>query len=452
MTAERGSARAVLGAGAAVGTARVFSLICAAVQLPLLTGLLTPAEYSLVALAIAIATYFSLVTAEPMILAFQRYPGDTKDRSTYRYALSRTSLALTAGAVATLAVALAVGEWRTAVAVVGWGIGLAVVRLVSTAWLMWADPWRYSANLMVSTGVRTAGLVGLIVAGMDGALAIAVAGLASAAATLLLSPTVRGAAVLRRPPWTWQFGLHLASASLAVTVLTSAGLIMLPAFVSRTDVGRFAAMTQVATLTCGAVLGLLLTVAYPALRRLWDAGGETVAASRLAVLSEGCLALALAAVAVLAFGDSWIVRVVVGPGYLDGAILPALTLSTAFASMGQLSGWSHQFRFEAAVVSRRTWISAVVGVAITAAGAWTSGVAGASIGVMLGFLVYYLLLRRRTGLAPLLSFAAIVAAAGGAVVALVPGAVTEWIVCAVGAGGASLLLAHLLWRFRAKRR
>ncbi|WP_348788967.1 hypothetical protein [Leifsonia sp. NPDC080035] len=451
MTAERGSARSVLGAGAAVGTARVFSLVCAAVQLPLLTALLTPAEYSLVALAIAVSTYFSLVTAEPMILAFQRYPGSRDDRGTYRYALTRSSAALLGFGIAIVAVAIFIGEWRTALAIVGWGIGMAVTRLVSTAWLMWADPWRYAVNLMVSTGVRTAGLVGLIVVGVEGALAIAIAGVASALATLALSPKVRGVIAPRRPPWTWQFGMHLAAASLAVTVLTSASLVMLPAFVSKTEVGRFAAMTQIATLTCGAVLGLILTVAYPALRRLWDDGHRAVATTRLAFLAEVCLGCALGAIAVFTFGNFWIVRLVVGTDYLDGAIIPALTLGTALASMGQLSGWYHQFQFEAAVVSRRTWIAAVAGVVITAAGAWVLGTTGAAAGVTLGFLVYFLLLQWRTGLTPRLAYGAVAATAGCLLAALVPGELAEWLVCACSGIGAIVILGHLMWRLRAKR-
>jgi O-antigen/teichoic acid export membrane protein len=440
-----------VGAGAAVGTARVFSLVCTAIQLPLLTNFLSPSEYSQVALAIAISTYFTLVTAEPVTLAFQRFPGDRSDRGTYRYALTRSTFALILVGATTVGVALIFGQWKEALAVVGWGIGLAVVRLVSTAWLMWADPWRYAANLMLSTGVRTVGLVGLVIAGADASLAIAVAGLASAVATLIVSPRIRSVIPIRKPPWTWQFGVHLAAASLAVTILTSVGLVLLPFFVSRTEVGRFAAMTQLATLTCGAVLGLVSTVAYPALRRLWDEGHIQMTSARLAWLSELCLATALLAIAAFSAGEYWLPGVVVGRAYLDTAILPALVLSSALATMGQLSGWYHQFQFHAARVSRRTWGSAIVGVIATAAGAAIFGTAGAAVGGMLGFLVYYLALRWRTNLGPLLGVAAALLAASCVVVAFRPGPGVTAAVCIASALIGIAMGAHLVWRLRAQR-
>ncbi|MFF1571177.1 lipopolysaccharide biosynthesis protein [Leifsonia sp. NPDC058292] len=445
------STRAIVGAGAAVASARVFSLVCAAVQLPLLTNLLTPAEYSLVAVAIALSTYFSLVAAEPNILAFQRFPGERSDRRNYRYALTRTSLLLAGVGVVTVGVALGFGQWKIALAIVGWGCGIAVSRLVSTAWLMWAEPWRYSINLMLATGVRTAGLVVLIVVGTDGVIALAAAGMASAIAALVLSPKVLGVRALAQAPWPWRFGVHLAVASLAVTVLTNSALVMLPAFVSNSDVGRFAAMTQVATLTCGAVLGLALTVAYPALRRLWDADEVDATIARLDWLTEACLVTALAAIAVFTVGDYWVIHVVIGPGYVDGAIIPALTISTAFASMGQLSGWFHQFRFEAALVGRRTWASAIVGVVATAIGAWAYGTTGAAVGVALGFLTYYLVLRWRTPISTGMTAVACLVFVIAVVAAALPSAIVSLVVGLAAAVLAVGLGAHLAWRIRAQR-
>jgi len=440
------------GAGAAVATARVFSLVCTAVQLPLLTKLLSPSEYSLVALAIAISTYFTLVTAEPVTLAFQRFPGDRSDRGNYRYALTRSTLALILVGGATVGVALLFGQWREALAVVGWGIGLAVVRLVSTAWLMWADPWRYAANLMVSTGVRTAGLVGLVIAGVDPWLAIALAGLASAIATLVISPRVSGVARIGKPPWTWQFGVHLAMASLAVTLLTSIGLVTLPAFVTKTEVGRFAAMTQLATLTCGAVLGLVSTVAYPTLRKWWDEGQAELTSRRLIWLSELCLAAALVSIAAFSAGDYWLATAVVGPQYADGPLLPALLLSSALATMGQLSGWFHQFQFHAARVSRRTWASAAVGIVATVAGSGWFGITGTAVGGMFGFLVYYLVLRWRTKLGTGIAVAAVTIASACAAVALFPRSDLSAVVCIASAVSGLVVAAHLTWGLREDKR
>lgn len=442
------SRRVLLGSGAAVATARIFSLACTAVQLPILTKILAPSEYSVVALAIAVSTYFTLVTAEPVTLAFQRYPGDRTNRGTYRYALTRASAFLIIAGILLIITALVFGQWRAALAVIGWGIGLAVVRLVSTAWLMWADPWKYSANLMLSTGVRTLGLVGLVVIGVDPALSLAASGLASALATLAVSPRISRVTPIRKPPWSWKFGLHLASASLAVTILTSVGLLMLPLFVTKTAVGRFAATSQLATLTCGAVLGLISTVAYPALRRQWDTGHRRATTARLTWLSELCLAISLLSVAALTADHYWIPKVVVGDKFVAGNILPALVLSSALASMGQLSGWSHQFELNASRVSQRTWLSAIFGLITTAAGAAAFGIDGAAVGAMSGFLAYFLVLRWRTDLAPALGVATMTIAAGCGAVALLPASRFE---IAVPVASALLGLAaagHVIWRLR----
>jgi O-antigen/teichoic acid export membrane protein len=422
--------------------------------LPLLTNLLTPAEYSLVALAIAAATYFSLIAADPITLAFQRFPGDRDDRGAYRYALTRVAVFLVAlGGIAVL-LSLVFGFWEAIVAIVGWGIGLAVTRLISMAWLMWAEPWKYSANLILSTAIRTIGVVALVYSGVDGALAVGIAGLASAVAALCISPRIRGTRRILRAPWSWRFGVHLALASLAGTLLTSAGLIMLPLFVGSTQVGQFAAMTQLATLTCGALLGLVLTVAYPALRRMWDEGKAHEAAERIEWLTTLCLAVALLTTAAFSAGGYWLPALVVGDSFLDVRILPILVLSTCFASMGQLSSWFHQFKFEAFTVSRRTWISATFGILATAVGSWLFGITGAAVGVAIGFLVYYLVLRFRTGLGIPAAFISVFACAGAISISTAPtsGGVATAVTCAVSALTGVVLSGYLAWRLLLARR
>ena len=69
-----------------------------------------------------------------------------------------------------------------------------------------------------------------------------------------------------------RFGLNLAIASLAYAALSNGSLLLLSSFTTSGVVGQYAAMSQVAALTSGAVSGLLFTMSYPRLRLAWDKG------------------------------------------------------------------------------------------------------------------------------------------------------------------------------------
>jgi O-antigen/teichoic acid export membrane protein len=400
---------ALLRSGSAVAFARLFSLVCAAVQLPLLTNLLSPGEYSAIAIAIAIATYFNLLSAEPIILGFERFPGTKSDRLNYRYAMSRTLLHVGVASAVVLLVALPLGLLDQAVAFIGWGIGIAINRLISLTWLMWEEPWQYAWNLTAGTGARTAVLVSLVVLGLDPLLSLGLAGLASAVAALSLSPRARTRVGALRPktserepkpprPWPFRFGLNLAFASLGYTLLTNANLLILALFVSEDSVGAYAVMLQVATLTSGAVLGLILAVAYPPLRRAWDSGQQDMVSSRLRLLQLLSIAVAAGFIVVCYVGDSFFLRLVFPSDYIEVAVLAPLIAGTAFATMGGMASWHHQLHLESARVARRTVIAATVGIAGTLLLTMAFHERGAAAGSVLGFLLYLIIMQAGTRL------------------------------------------------------
>lgn len=385
--------RSLAGSGIAVLVARVFSLACAAIQLPVLARVLPSAEYASVAVVIALATYFSLLAAEPHILPFQRFPGSNISRRNYAYASQRTGLYVAVLAILVIGVSALADSLELGAAIAGWGAGVAAARLVSTSWLMWGKAWQYSLNLVIGTGTRTAVLVLLVVLGQNALVSLAIAGLLSAAATYVLSPRFKAFQRYRRTPTLkWSFGVNLAVASFAFTVLTNASLIILTVFVKAGPLARFAAMTQVSALTSSAVIGLILTVMYPRLRAMWDSGARKRVSRELEGLKTGCLVIACVTIAGALAADHFALRIAVGSRLVDGAIFPALVMATAFAGMGQLSSWYHQLTVDAATIAFRTAVAASLGLisAFGLSAIW--GERGAALGTAVGFFLYFVLI------------------------------------------------------------
>ena len=392
-----GSVRSLVGAGSAVGFARVFSLLCAAIQLPLLTRVLSTSEFAQVSLAIAIATYFSLLSADPVILGFQRHPGRNDNRANYAFARTRTLIILTIAALVVVGAGFFFGYQKEAIAFAGWGIGISINRIISAAWLMWGRPWQYAWNLLAGTGTRTFILLLLVLTGCDPLLSLGAAGAASAAAALVLSPRLHCRQLNRAPrPWPVRFGLNLAIASLAYAALSNGSLLLLSSFTTSGVVGQYAAMSQVAALTSGAVSGLLFTMSYPRLRLAWDKGHSALVRTDLTTLQLAYLSIALLSVFFLYVGDFWLLKFVIPEGFIDGKVLAPLILATGFAAMGEMGSWHHQFGLAAARVALNTVIAAVLGLVITIGLAAVFQEQGAAFGVALGFLVYFALMRSKT--------------------------------------------------------
>jgi O-antigen/teichoic acid export membrane protein len=435
----------ILGSGSAVAFARLFSLVCAAAQLPLLTRFLSPSEYSGIAVAIAIATYFSLLSAEPIILGFQRFPGSDSERFNYAYALTWTLSAVAAAGLLVLGGGYLLVRTVDAFAFVGWGIGIAASRLVSAAWLMWGRPWQYAWNLMASTGTRTIVLLLAVLAGWDPMLSLGVAGLASAAAALSIAPRI---AFVRRVwtsrPWPVSFGLNLALASLAFTVLSSGNLLLLPLFTPSDRVGMYAAMTQVGALTSAAILGLAFTVLYPRLRLAWDAGHRAAVNADLTAFQLAALFVALVTVFLVYVADHFLLKFVVPGDFIDGAVLAPLIMATAYAAIGQISSWSHQFQLDAGRVARETTMAAFVGIVTTLGLTILFQEQGAAIGTASGFLFYLARMRAGTHLPSLVTMAAAGSFTLTLAVAFVPfvwSNAVAYLALAL-AGGTALLIAR----------
>lgn len=403
-------ARALLGSGSAVASARLFSLVCAAVQLPLLTRYLSPGEYSAIAIAIAIATYFNLLSAEPVILGFERFPGSNAARFNYHYALMRTLGAVAVAGLVVALIAYPLGRTEEAVAFAGWGAGIAINRLVGLAWLMWERPWQYAWNLMAGTGVRTTVLLVLILTGWNPLLSLGAAGLASAAAALIISPRIDVAATTRKMrPWRFSFGINLALASFAFTALSNGNLLLLAMFAPSDLVGKYAVMMQVATLSSAAVLGLMLAVTYPPLRLAWDQGHHVSVRAHLVTLQLGCVFVASTTIFLAFVADHFFLKIILPEHFIDETVLAPLIMATAFATMGGIASWHHQLELDAGRVARGTAAAALGGILITL---WLTSVyqeRGAAIGAAVGFVIYLVTMRSGTNL-PLLPTAVAIAA------------------------------------------
>lgn len=438
--------RSTLGAGAAVGSARLFSLVCALVQLPVLTRVLDLESFAAVSVAMALAVYFNLVASEPVILGFERFPGDPDLRGNYRYAFTRTSALLAVATLALILIAIPLGKVEEAIALAGWAMGLAVNRLVSQAWLMWGRPWQYSINLIAGTGVRTLVLVLLIVNGVNPLVSLAAAGAASAVAALSISPRFARSGVPPEVQWRIGFGINLAVAALALALLTSGNLLILTPLLPADRVGVYAAMTQIAAYSSAAALNLLLAVTYPGLRRAWDEGRRSEVARTVSALQLLCITVACGAIAATYAGDLFVVKLLVPAPFVDPQVLSTLLIATAAATMGSMASWQHQLALEAATVSRRTAMAAALGLAMTVALAFVWHERGAALGSALGFTAYLLIMQRGSRL-PWSNAVALVVAAAATSAGLAFPSESAWV--ALPAAVVAVLSAAWAWtRFR----
>ncbi len=344
----------------------------------------------------AIAIYFSLVAAEPIILGFQRHPGAADGRENYIYASFWTVVTVTALSTVIALIAWFAGYWREALGLIGWGLGIACNRLVATAWLNWQLPWRYAASISASTAVRTTVLVLLIVAGVDPVLGLGIAGTASAVIAAATGPRVRWAGLAQMaPPWSASFGLRLAWASLAFTVLTNGSLLVAAPFVSSDELGRFGAMNQFAAISAGAIAGLVTATVYPRLRAEWDAGRATQAAAGILVTKLWILTVGLAVIFASSLGDYWVVQFTTEPRFVDDRTVAALVAAATFGALGQASAWVHQFELNARRVAVGTTVAACLGIVATALLSWGFGIVGAALGALVGSAGYAAFMRAK---------------------------------------------------------
>ncbi len=400
-------------------------------------------------MAIAVATYFSVCT-EVHVLPFQRFPGTAENRTNYGYAARRTYGTVIAIAIMLLAISYPLGgDWQYALAIAGWGFGVAASRFVATAWLGWMKPWSYAGAIAVSTTVRTTVLITLITTTGNADTSMAIAGLTCGVAALLAGPRLGalGRAGHGRP-WRLTFGVQLALTSAAITLMGNAVLVMLPLAEAPEAVGRFAAMAQFAALTSGSALGLLTTVAYPRLRQAWDVGRHEDVYTAMSNTALLIIATTAGVLAVASTGDHRLVRLAVAENLRDLSLLPAVTIATAIAALAITASWEHQFRLEVRSLSRRTLLAVLAGTALVAILVFQLGLPGAAFGVVAMPSIHVLFVASGT-YRPFRRLALTTGLATAALLALLTNP-SPTVVTIVSAAVASLVGAVLLRRLRAR--
>jgi O-antigen/teichoic acid export membrane protein len=239
------------------------------------------------------------------------------------------------------------------------------------------------------------------------------------------------------------FGLHLALASLAVTLLATAPLLIAGAIAASAQVAGLGAMTQVVSYTVGAPLGLAATVAYPGFRKQWDDGQIELVRHRLVNLSLGLLCVAIAASCILAFADYRLISAIVGPAFTQPRTLAPLVLGTALYSLGILASWHHQLLQRATATNLRSWIGATAGFISTLCGTILFGVVGSAAGYLVGNLAYYLAQAWRTPLPSSSGRLVMLLAVGGLYVAFSPQE-TGWVPISICTGAIAVALSIVL--------
>lgn len=388
MTSRLATARGTVSATAAVGTARVFALGAAAAQLPFVARALDPDEFAFVAVAIAAAAYFSLCGAEATTLAFQRFPGTSEARANFRFARRRILRSLALLSLVVLTIATLVGHFDLGFALVGFGLGMAANRFVATAWLMWSEPWSYAGSLILGTGARVGVLLGALSVGASPFLAVGLAGIVSAVASLFFSPRTGDESLLSVSPWPRYLGLSLALASAAYALLTNFNLLALPYAVSDLDIARYAAMNQTATLSLGAVLGVAFVVLQPQALNLWNNGDQKAASLLIALACYGTLLLGGLSILATEMYGRQLLTAALGPMYFDRNLLHLMIASTSLAALGQFMSMSHVLQLEPGKVRNCTTIAALIGSIASLSGMLVSGVESAAAGMLLGFVIY----------------------------------------------------------------
>lgn len=404
--------------GVAVVLARLASLGAAAIQLPLLARLLSPSDFTFTMAAVAASAYVSLLAFEPTSLAFQRFAGTGENRSNYVFGLGQlTKYAVLLGLIISIA-GVVVDKLDFALALVGWGFGLGSMRFVSTAWLMWEMPWRYSLNIVASTLIRTSSLLALILTGSNPMLAVACAGFSSTVIAVLLGPTRKAAARGSRP-WPKWLGASLATASVGVTVIQSSDRLIVPAVVGATAAAGYAAMASLASLTLGSVLSTMNTVMYPRVVNPWHRGDAAKAFDGIRfawITAVGAIAIAFACAVCFPI----LAEFAVGEELAQPPILAGLLCAVGLYGLGLLASWTFHLSLATSALRNRSLFTAALTVAGLVLGATLGGTQGAVVGMIAGSLTYCTaLLVHGSGAFPYQMAACCVAAAGSWVV-LVP--------------------------------
>lgn len=361
-----------------------------------------------------------LVSTEAVTLGFQRYPGDFVARGVYALARYKIFTGLLLASVVCITAGVALQSGSLAIAIVGWGTGLAALRFTSGAWLMWRMPWRYAGILIPSVLVRTIALLAFVYAGMEPELALGLAGFAGAFVAVSAAPRVRGIASLSTLPWSWRFAVSLALASAGVTVLQGVDRVVVSHVSTGNSAGSYAAMASLAAMSLGVLHGLININYYPELIQASRAQDivTTVAVFNRAV-SRVQIVSGIALVGVALTGVT-VVPLFYGPGYLDMPILVCLLVASALFGLGHQYSWFFHLSADAQALRNRSLSAAAVGALACIVGGSIADVTGLAIGSLVGSTVYALLLGSPIRRIALRRSGAILLLAAGGLAALIP--------------------------------
>lgn len=384
-----------------VAFSRLVSMACALVQLPILTRSLEPLDYAIVVAAISTATYFSLVVGDPTTLSFQRFPGTINQRENFNYASRRLGIAIGIGAAVLTLASIITGEYERFLGVLGWGAGLASMRFISTAWLMWKKPWKYALNLAMSTVLRTTTLVILVLIGASPLISLAAAGAVSLAVAILLGakPKWRGLAIPPVAPWPRGMGVSLVFGSLGMTVLQTYDTIIVPSLVAEAQAAQYAAMHQAATLTITAALGVITTTFAPIALTHWSEGrrARTLELTNVVILASSTIAI-VACTTVMLGGDQ-VVGAIIGHEYVDRTLCITMICIGALQAIGLQLSWIHRFTLKVARVRNVSLVCAILAVSLTPLAALSAGAQGVAMSMLGIHMLYVLGMVRETGIA-----------------------------------------------------
>jgi hypothetical protein len=294
----------------------------------------------------------------------------------------------------------------------------------------------------VSTVLRTAALCGLVAVGARPEVAIAIAGVLSAASAVAVRPRVRGVPVEDDGTPRW-LGTSLAVSSLAVSALQGIDKVLLPLVTNAHDAGRYAAMSNLSTYSLGALFSIVSATVFAPMLRLWDGGEHGAALHRLRSASMAALGSSVFVASVLLLSGRAALNAIVGEDYVDPRVLAALLIETGLMTSGQFAVYLYQFRLHTRALQARSWAAALLTTSFVVVGGRLGGSSGAAAAMVAGLAVYALLLQFRSGTGAASAIATALVATLGTAAALGADPVA---VGAVGIVVGGWLLASVLWR------
>lgn len=371
--------------------ARFVSITAGVIQLPVVAHMVDRNTFSTVSTILATGVFISLIGFEGTILAFQRFPNSRTDLTSYSYShrrlvLSTFLVTFCAGVPAALT-----QHGIYALALVGWGCGLAWMRFVSTAWLMWLRPWHYAWNLAASTLIRTGVLIGTLAVGVHAAVALTLAGFASVAIALLLGPRANYEnPASRERPWPKGLAMSLALASTGVTLLSGADRMLAGFLLGGPDAASYLAMAGIGSLSLGSVLSLINMASYPQLIKCWQRGQESCVSQCIGTATTWTIVAIAAALALASTAGGQILLLLFPGSYVETRLLLGVFVATGLVALGLVYSWTFHLATAGKALRNRTAVSTAAMLVLVIVGGKVLGPHGLCLGLILGSAIYCL--------------------------------------------------------------